>query len=115
MKATLDYIASIREDKFSVCGIRIVGTDRDIYRDVTIFIFENGWEVPVKMGYPYGLVEPEEIVRFLVREIEMRLHFLDPMQLEAFNAPEVLTDEDPDELDPFPVFVCQCCREDYEQ
>lgn len=112
-RATLDYINGIRDDRFSICGIRIIGTDRDIYRNVTTFVFENGWEIPVNVGCFDGLTEPEEIVRFLVREVEMRLHFLDPMQLEAFNAPETLPDEDPDELDPFPVFVCQRCRDDY--
>jgi len=90
-------------------GIQITDIDRDIYRGVTLFAFENGWLIPIKVDY---CIEQSELIRMLTIQVEEWIRSPDRTQLEAFNAPETLIDEDPDELDPYPVFFCQCCRDD---
>jgi len=112
---TLDYLDPGNAQTICVYGIKVVGVDRDILRNITEFEFENGWVIPIQVETHYSRGGLHAIYRELVRKVETYLQFLDPMQLEAFHAPEVIEDENPDELDPFPVFVCQCCREDYEQ
>ena len=114
-RGTLEYLDPGKAQDIFVHGIKIIGVDRDIYHRITYFEFENGWVVEINVDKHYGRGGPAAVYRELVSKIEAYLKFLDPMILEAFRAPEVLTDESPDELDPFPVFVCDCCRSDYEQ
>lgn len=91
-----------------ICGKRIVYIEDNIFRLVQYFEFDNGWVIPIDYSF---FMTDEQKYDLLVKEIEFRLKLIDPMQTEAFRAPEAMIDEDPSELDPFPYSFCQKCRE----
>jgi len=95
--------------KVEIHGIKIVGAERSIFSPETTFIFENGWAITINPGRLYSVGGPDAVARALVREVELRLKFLDPMILEAFRAPEVIADEDSGEDDGEGLF-CPSCR-----
>ncbi len=111
-RMTLAYLGD-KPPELEICGVRLLGIDRDIFRQITIFVFENGWEIPLRLSRIIDEGGPGSIYRALLHEIELRLHIPEPAQLEAFRAPEVLADEDPDESDSDPLYLCEECRRKY--
>ena len=107
-RLTLDYLSGERP-RIEIHGIRIVYVDRDIYRQITTFVFENGWEIPLRFDRLVYEEGGDFIYKALVREVVILLR-LQPMHLEAYTASEALVDEDPDELDPEPYIICDICR-----
>lgn len=92
-----------------MCGVAITGMDRDMFSGKITVHFEPGWEITFDADSLYQWGGPDEVLRFLIDQVKVRLQGIDHCLLEAFAAPEVLQDENPDDEIDLEYVCCPYC------
>lgn len=103
MTFTIEYINS--PSSVTVDGIAIVDRTFDVYKESVIFFSEYG------QMFKFSNVEVMEGgAEYIIDSIRSRLRIVrEAMSVQV----EMIQDEDPEELDPHPVFICDDCKKEY--